>query len=108
MKNKATQKKIHKLSEKLAENPKDTEARLALGKLYFLNSQFDEAVRCYQTLLEHDPRNVSAHYNLGVAFLAQNRMDEAKAAFQKVLELDPDNEGAEKELAKLVSFPWSE
>jgi len=105
MKNRAAEKRIPKLLEKLAANPKDTETRLALGKLYFLSSRFDDAVRCYQDLLKEDPRNVSAYYNLAVAFLAQKRTDGAKEALQKVLELDPNNEAAQKELAKLVSFP---
>lgn len=105
MKNKATGKRIQKLLQKLAENPNDTEAWLSLGKRYFLSSQFEEAIRCYQALLEQDPRNVSAYYNLGVAFLAQKMTEQAKAAFQKVLELDPNNKAAQEELAKLVSFP---
>ena len=105
MKNKGADKRIQKLLQKLAENPKDTETLLALGKGYFLGSQFDDAVRCYQALLEQDPRNASAYYNLAVAFLAQKKTGEAKEAFQKVLELDPNNEAAQKELAKLVSFP---
>lgn len=105
MKNKATDKQMQKLLKKLAENPKDTETLLALGKLYFLNSDFDDAVKCYQALLEQDPRNTSAYYNLAVAFLGQKKTGEAKEALQKVLGLDPNNEAAQKELAKLVSFP---
>ncbi len=105
MTNKASRKKIQKLLDKLAENPKDVETRLALGKLYFLNSQFDEAVASYRTLLDHDPKNVSAYYNLAVAFVAQNKTGEAKESLQKVLQLDPDNKAAQEELSKLVTFP---
>jgi cytochrome c-type biogenesis protein CcmH/NrfG len=105
MKNRATEKRVQKLLQRLAENPDDTEARLDLGKVYFLNSQFDDAVKCYEALLELDPTNVSAYYNLGVAFLALKKTSEAKVAFESVLGLDPNNEAAQKELAKLVSFP---
>ncbi len=105
VKNKTTDKQIQKLRQKLAENPKDTETLLALGKLYFLSSQFDKAVKSYRALLEQDARNASAYYNLAVAFLAQKETNEAKEALQRVLELDPNNEAAQKELAKLVSFP---
>jgi cytochrome c-type biogenesis protein CcmH/NrfG len=105
MKNKVTGKRVQKLLQKLAENPRDTETLLALGKLYFLGSQFDDAVKCYEAILEEDSQNSSAYYNLAVAFLAQKKTDEAKEAFQKALELDPNNEAAQKELAKLVSFP---
>jgi len=104
MREKTTARKIQKLLDKLVENPQDTETRLALGKLYFLDSQFEEAVGCYRKLLEVEPRNVSGYYNLAVALTAQKKMEEAKEAFQKVLELDPDNKGAQEELAKLVSF----
>ncbi|NQT83693.1 tetratricopeptide repeat protein [bacterium] len=105
MKNKASEKRIQKLLEKLAENPKDTETQLDLGKAYFLSSRFDEAVKCYHDLLEQEPQNASAYYNLAVAFLAQKKNLEAKEALQKVLELDPNNKTAQNELAKLVSFP---
>jgi cytochrome c-type biogenesis protein CcmH/NrfG len=104
MTERATTKKIQKLVDKLAENPEDTETRLALGKLYFLSSQFEEAASCYRKLLELDPRNVSAYYNLAVALIAQKKAEEAKEAFQKVLELDPENKAAQEELEKLVSF----
>ena len=102
---KAADRRIQKLVRKLAENPKDTKTWLALGKLYFLQSEFEEAVASYRALLEQDPRNASGYYNLAVALLAQNKMEEARGAFQKVLELDPDNKAAQEELAKLVSFP---
>lgn len=105
MKSKTSERRIQRLLEKLAENPADIETRLALGKQYFLESRFDEAVRSYQDLLEQDPRNASAYYNLAVAFLAQKKTEQAKQAFQKVLEFDPNNEAAQKELAKLISFP---
>jgi cytochrome c-type biogenesis protein CcmH/NrfG len=105
MSTKAAGKKILKLLHRLSENPQDIETRLDLGKTYFLNSQFDEAVNCYRALLEKDPRNVSAYYNLAVALLAQKKAQEAKEAFQKVLEIDPNNETAQEELSKLISFP---
>ncbi len=105
MNSKAADKKIRKLTAKLRENPQNTETWLELGKLYFLNSQFDKAVKCYQKLIENDPRNASAYYNMAVALLAQQRTEEAKEAFQKVLEIDPNNKSAQEELSKLVSFP---
>jgi cytochrome c-type biogenesis protein CcmH/NrfG len=105
MKDRTIDKRIHRLLEKLAENPRDEETRLALGKLYFLGSHFHDAVKCYQELLELNPANVSAYYNLGVAYLAQKKNEEARAAFQRILELDPNNEAAQNELDKLVSFP---
>jgi cytochrome c-type biogenesis protein CcmH/NrfG len=105
MSDKAAAKKILKLRHKLSENPQDTQTRLDLGKTYFLNSQFDEAVDCYRALLEHDPRNIAAYYNLAVALLAQKKTQDAKEAFQRVLEIDPNNEAAQEELSKLVSFP---
>ncbi len=105
MSTKAAAKKIQKLRQRLSENPHDPQARLDLGKTFFLNSQFDEAVNCYRALLKQDSRNASAHYNLAVALLAQKKTQEAKAAFQKVLEIDPNNEMAQEELSKLISFP---
>jgi len=99
------ERKIQKLLRKLSEIPQDQETLLELGKTYFLNSQFDEAVNCYRAVLDQDPRNISAHYNLAVALLALERAEEAKAAFQRVLEIDPNNKAAQEELSKLISFP---
>ena len=99
------ERKIQKLLRKLSEIPQDQETLLELGKTYFLNSQFEEAVNCYRAVLDQDPRNISAHYNLAVALLALERAEEAKAAFQRVLEIDPNNKAAQEELSKLISFP---
>lgn len=99
------ERKIQKLHRKLSEIPQDQQTLLELGKLYFLNSQFDEAVTHFGAVLERDPRNISAQYNLGVALVALKKAEEAKAAFQRVLEIEPNNKAAQEELSKLVSFP---
>lgn len=105
MGNTGAERKIKKLHRKLSEIPQDRETLLELGKLYFLNAQFEEAVNCFGAVLEQDSWNVPAQYSLGVAFVALRRADEAKAAFQRVLEIEPNNSAAQDELSKLVSFP---
>lgn len=99
------ERKIKRLHRKLSEIPQDRETLLELGKLYFLNSQFDEAATRFEAVLEQDSQNVSAQYNLGVALVALKRAEEAKAAFQRVLDIEPGNTAAQEELSKLVSFP---
>ncbi len=70
-------------------NPRDAEARVQLGNLYFDAERYDEATRWYEQALQVDPKNVNASTDLGIAYYYSNQPDRALAQFDKSLAIDP-------------------
>ncbi len=97
-------REIEKLKEHLEVYPEDEESYLILGKFYFLDKRYDEAVETYRRLLSFSDGNVSAYYNLAVACEAKKDFEEAKKDYRKVLELDQDNKDAQEALNRITTF----
>ena len=70
-------------------NPKDVEARVRLGNLYFDSGRFEEAALWYSAAVALDPKNVDASTDLGIAFYYMNQPDRALAQFDRSLAVDP-------------------
>ena len=83
---------------------KKTEDYLDIGKLYFLNQRYDEAISAFQKAVELEPENPQGYYNLGLVYESKNMLLEAKEMFTKTLELDPKFKPAEEHLSKLVGI----
>lgn len=101
-------KKIVSLEAELNKNRDDIDTQLELGKLYFINSEYDKAIEMYRRILVHDATNISAYYNLGMAYEARKMNEQAKQMFRMILELDPANETAQEALDKLVDINLEE
>ncbi len=95
---------VEKLQKHLEVYPEDEESYLILGKFYFLNKKYDEAIETYRKLLSFSNNNVSAYYNLAVAGEAMKDYEEAKKNYRKVLELDKDNKEAQEALNRITTF----
>jgi Flp pilus assembly protein TadD len=54
--------------------------------------EIEEAITCFDRVLEMDPNNEAALHNRGVALRSAGRFEEALASFDHALERDPDNE----------------
>jgi Flp pilus assembly protein TadD len=80
----------------------DSEKLVELGKFYFLNQKYDQAVEEYRQAVELDPKNTDALYNLGIALETINDQEAARDAFEKLLELDPEYKGAQEHYDRLV------
>jgi len=76
--------------------------RLEMGKFYFLNQKYDEALRELNQAIEEDPDNAEVCYNLGLVYEAKGEFNQAKTFFQRALEVDPGHKPSEEHLAKLV------
>ncbi len=97
-------REIGKLKKHLEVYPEDDESYLILGKFYFLNKKYEEAIETYQRLLSFSDGNVSAYYNLAVACEAKKNYEEAKKNYRKVLEIDKDNKDAQEALNRITTF----
>lgn len=73
----------------LMANPKNLDALIQLGNLYYDQGQHLQAVEWYGKALEIDPRNPNVRTDRGSSYWNLNRPDEAIAEFQKSLQVDP-------------------
>lgn len=76
------------LGKALALNPDNLEARYYLGRVYFTQNRFAEAIEAFEALLARDRRHVKAQNNLGQALGGLNNIDQARAAYRRAIELD--------------------
>jgi tetratricopeptide (TPR) repeat protein len=63
---------------------------IELGKFYFLNNKYDEAVSEFKKVLEINPGNAEAYYNIGLIKESSNQMGEAREMYSKALAVNPD------------------
>ena len=71
--------------------PNALESLINEGNVLYAQTKYDEAIACYDRILEVDPKNIDALINKGLALSALAKHDEAIACYDKVLELDPDD-----------------
>ena len=97
-------KEVEKLKKHLILYPEDVESYLILGKFYFLNKKYADAIKTYLQLLDFSEDNIYAYYNLAVAYEAKKNYDEARKNYRKVLEFDKDNKDAQDALNRISTF----
>jgi Flp pilus assembly protein TadD len=73
---------IPHLREALAQYPKDRVVHDDLGRIYFLERQYTDAVKEFNSTLAIDPEDLEANYNLMLCYTGLNQPDRA-AEFQK-------------------------
>jgi tetratricopeptide (TPR) repeat protein len=76
----------------LMSNPKNLDALIELGNLYYDQGQFAQAVEWYGKALEIDPRNPNVRTDRGTSYWNINRPDEAIVEFKKSLQVDPEHQ----------------
>jgi tetratricopeptide (TPR) repeat protein len=76
------------LANAAEKNPRDAQARLDLGNLYFDSERFEDAARWYEQALKIEPNNVSASTDLGISYYYMNQPDKALQQFDRSLALD--------------------
>ncbi|MDR3092735.1 MAG: tetratricopeptide repeat protein [Endomicrobium sp.] len=77
---------------------------IELGKFYFLNNKYDEAVSEFKKVLEINPGNAEAYYNIGLIKESSNLMNEAKEMYSKALAVKPDYKIVRDRLNKLIGI----
>ena len=92
------------MSSEKKEEIKKAEDYLDIGKLYFLNQRYEEAISAFQKVIELEPGKPHGYYNLGLIYESKNMLLQAKEMFTKTLELDSKFKPAEDHLAKLVGI----
>jgi Flp pilus assembly protein TadD len=77
---------------------------IELGKFYFLNNKYDEAVSEFKKVLEINPGNAEAYYNIGLIKESSNQMGEAREMYLKALAVKPDYKIVRVRLNKLIGI----
>jgi tetratricopeptide (TPR) repeat protein len=77
---------------------------IELGKFYFLNSKYDEAISEFKKVLEINPGNAEAYYNIGLIKESSNQMNEAREMYSKALAVNPNYKIVRVRLNKLIGI----
>ena len=64
------------------------EVRVALGNLYYINGQYEQAVVELEAAVEQQPNAVNAYLTLAGVYAAQNRLELAEAIFMRAEEVE--------------------
>jgi tetratricopeptide (TPR) repeat protein len=70
-------------------NPEDDAPRVKLGKLYYDQERYAEALGEFSEAVRIDPVSAENYYSLGQGYLSLERFTEAEAQFRKVQRLEP-------------------
>jgi tetratricopeptide (TPR) repeat protein len=83
--------------------PDQAESQYNLASALLRKGRTDEAIMCYQKVLQLDPENADAHANLGSAFAAKGGVPDAVAEYTRAIEIAPENVAALSNLAWLLA-----
>jgi tetratricopeptide (TPR) repeat protein len=70
-------------------NPNDPESRVQLGYAYFLDKDYDEAIKQFKTAKSLDKKYFDAYLNLSIVYDRQDRIDDALQNAIKATEISP-------------------
>ncbi len=96
-----TDEAVRHLRSALAGEPKNAEARNALGSLYLDQGNLQAAETELSEAIRLDPKLAWAYYNLGRVFSQTGRTEQATHEFRKALALDPRLQPARDALSRL-------
>jgi cytochrome c-type biogenesis protein CcmH/NrfG len=80
---------ITALEARLAQNPRDLEALLGLGRVYLQTGQVPKSIEFYKRALEIDATNVSALSGMAMILAQAGHSDQALTLFDRVLAINP-------------------
>ncbi len=81
---------------------KKVEELVDLAKFYFLNKNYEEAIKKYEEAIEIEPKDARIYHNLAIVYETMNMIEKAKHNFRLALELDKNLTAANEHLNKLV------
>ncbi|MBU2567857.1 MAG: tetratricopeptide repeat protein [Elusimicrobia bacterium] len=75
-----------------------------MGKFYFVNGKYDEAVEEFKKALKVNPGSPEIFYNLGLVYESRNKPEEAIKMYKKALAIDPKYKLAKQHYEKLIGL----
>ncbi len=83
-------KALSHLRQAAGQFPRDKKVRNEIGRLHYLQRQYDRAILEFKKTLEVDPENLDAHYNLMLSYRAIGNKIEAATAQKRYLRFKAD------------------
>ena len=83
------QKQIDTLQSILKNDPKNLNALIQMGNLYFDTDQFNQAIETYSKVLQIEPKNADVRTDLGIMYRKKGDYDRAIAEFKRAAEVAP-------------------
>ena len=85
---------LQALTEKVRQDPNDTDAWIQLGHLNFDRNAVPEAIEAYEKALALQPDNAPVRTDLGIMYRRAKRPEEAIREFDRAIVIDPKLENA--------------
>lgn len=83
---------------------KDESDLMEMGKFYFINNKYSEAISEFNKVVDINPGCAEAYYNIGLIYEARHELDLAKHMYEKALAIDPDYDIVKEHLNKIVGL----
>lgn len=81
--------RVQALTTVFKSDPKNADAAVQLGNVYFDAERYQDAVKWYEEGVRLDPRNPDASTDLGISYYYTGQTDRALAQFEASLKIDP-------------------
>lgn len=69
------------------QNPLDAEPHYHLGRYYFENKRYEEALTRFSTVFQLQPNHYKAHYYAGLVYEGQNQLAQAQQSYQTCISI---------------------
>lgn len=88
--------------EVIAKDPKNYDAVVGLGNLYYDAGQAEKAIEIYKKALEINPNDVNVRTDMGTMYRKIGKFDEAIGEFKKAASIDPKHEQSRYNLGVIL------
>ncbi len=85
---------IEELKKIIEKDPKNLQALITLGNLYYDAQKFGEAIEYYQRAIKLDPKNSDVWTDLGTMYRQLENTDSSVICYQKAIEANPKNKSS--------------
>lgn len=99
---------IAELKTILEKDPKNLQALIALGNLYYDGQKFEEAIAYYKKALEIDPKISAVWTDMGTMYHQLGKVDSSITCYQKAIDLDSKNKSAWFNLGLVYAYDKKE
>lgn len=82
-------KRIESLGEILKKDPRNLQALIEIGNLYFDTDQAEKSIEVYSKALEIDPANADVRTDMAIMFRKKGDFGRAVSEFKKAAQADP-------------------
>lgn len=99
---------IDELKRIVEKDPKNLQALIALGNIYYDGQKFEEALVYYKKALEIDPKISSVWTDMGTMYHQLGKVDSSIICFQKGVDFDSKNKAAWFNLGLVYAYDKKE